>query len=161
MIKHAALLAAAFGLVTSAIALNDDFQSKIITSSNSPLTIIVPDQTYLRVHNFTQGGGSARGYVTSIAGTPAPTATPTPTTTVTPTPTATVTPTATPTPTPTPIPGVVLAATIVDPSATPGQAEVVKGLTFAGPATVTVTRGDMDSVITYNKRAEPTPTPEE
>jgi len=85
MKKQAALIATAFGLVASAIALNEDFQSQIITTTNSPLTIIVPDQAYLRIHSFTQNGGIQRGVVTSVAGTPTPSPTPMPSPTPTPT----------------------------------------------------------------------------
>jgi hypothetical protein len=51
----------------------------------------------------------------------------------------------------------VLTATIVDSAAT--SPEPIKGVTIQGPATVTVTRGDVDCFITYNKRPETTPTP--
>jgi hypothetical protein len=51
----------------------------------------------------------------------------------------------------------VLTATIVDPAA--ASAEPIKGITVQGPATVTVTRGDTDCFITYDKRPQTTPTP--
>jgi len=174
MKKYAAALLVTLSVIACVWALNQDFQSKIVTSANSPLTIIVPDQSYLRIHNFTQQGGTQRGNVTSIASTPtpAPTATPTPSPTPTcspspcpptPTPTPSPTPSATPTPTvtPTPIPGVVLTATIIDANATAN--EPVKGVTIAGPATVSVNCPDPSATcfITYNKRPEATPTPAE
>jgi hypothetical protein len=159
------LVAAAAGiLVFCSLALADVFKSQIVTTSNSPLTVLVPSDTYLRIHAFTQNGGSQRGYITSVAGTPSPTPTITPTptatatATATPTATATVTPTPTATPTPIPTPGVVLTATILQTtsSSTP---EPINGVTIQGPATVTVTRGDTDCFITYNKRPDATPTP--
>jgi hypothetical protein len=72
-----------FLCATAAFALAggfDDFKTKIINDTDSPLAIDVPDHYFLRIYNFTQAGSaSPRGVVIAAAATPAPTPMPTPT----------------------------------------------------------------------------------
>ena len=41
------------------------YHTKVITSSDSPLTLTLAENVFLRIRNFTQEGGSARGTVTA------------------------------------------------------------------------------------------------
>jgi hypothetical protein len=166
MKNSAALLI--FICLTVSIAIASDSKTEIITQTT--LRINVPDHHFVRIHNFTQEGGSTRGVVIASAATPTATPTPTPTPTATPTPTCTPTPcpptptptptptiTPTPTPTPTPPPQTVLTATVIDPTAPP---EFIKTVTIAGPVTLTIAPvSGAKLFITYRKFSEPTPSP--
>ena len=88
----------------------------------------VPDGVFMRVRNFTQDGGTVRGVVT-----------------------VTITGQATST--------VVLAATILEPQSptptpAPSALEPMNTVIIAGPATVTVTAGDVATFVTYRKERE-------
>jgi hypothetical protein len=47
----------------AALALASPFKSKIITGTDSTLSITVPDDHFLKIANFTQDGGTDRGVV--------------------------------------------------------------------------------------------------
>lgn len=50
-------------LATAAVALANPFKSKIISSDDSVLEIIVPGDHFMKITNFTQDGGTDRGVV--------------------------------------------------------------------------------------------------
>ena len=50
-------------LAAAAVAVANPFKSKIITGTDSTLTISVPDDHFLKITNFTQVGGTDRGVV--------------------------------------------------------------------------------------------------
>ena len=50
-------------LAAAAVAFANPFKSKIITGTDSPLVIAVPDDHFLKITNFTQDGGTDRGVV--------------------------------------------------------------------------------------------------
>ena len=50
-------------LATAAVALANPFKSKIISSSDSVLEIIVPGDHFMKITNFTQDGGTDRAVV--------------------------------------------------------------------------------------------------
>ena len=51
-------------LVTASSIFAGPYKTEIISAAGNPLVLTVADQTYLRITNFTQEGGSARGIVT-------------------------------------------------------------------------------------------------
>ena len=62
MITVRFFVAAAF-LAAAVVAFANPFKSKIISSSDSVLEIIVPDDHFMKITNFTQEGGTDRGVV--------------------------------------------------------------------------------------------------
>src|SRR5438034_8449092 len=50
-------------LAAAAVAVANPFKSKIITGTDSTLTISVPDDHFLKITNFTQEGGTDRAVV--------------------------------------------------------------------------------------------------
>jgi hypothetical protein len=50
-------------LAAAAVAFANPVKSKIITGTDSPLVITVPDDHFLKIINFTQDGGTDRGVV--------------------------------------------------------------------------------------------------
>ena len=54
---------AAVFLATAAVGFANPFKSKIISSSDSLLEIIVPEDHFMKITNFTQEGGTDRGVV--------------------------------------------------------------------------------------------------
>ena len=50
-------------LAAASLAFAGVFKTKIITSTDSPLVITVPDDHFIRITNFSQEGGTARGVV--------------------------------------------------------------------------------------------------
>ena len=56
-------LVAAFLLATAVVGFANPFKSKIISSSDSVLEIIVPGDHFMKITNFTQEGGTDRGVV--------------------------------------------------------------------------------------------------
>jgi len=50
-------------LAAAAVAVANPFKSKIITETDSTLTIAVPDDHFLKIASFTQEGGTDRGVV--------------------------------------------------------------------------------------------------
>ena len=55
-------LAAVF-LVAAAVASANPFKSKIVSSSDSVLEIVVPEDHFMKITNFSQDGGTERGVV--------------------------------------------------------------------------------------------------
>ena len=54
---------AAFFFATAAVGFANPFKSKIISSDDSVLEIIVPGDHFMKITNFTQDGGTDRGVV--------------------------------------------------------------------------------------------------
>lgn len=54
---------AAFFFATAAVGFANPFKSKIISSNDSLLEIIVPGDHFMKITNFTQEGGTDRGVV--------------------------------------------------------------------------------------------------
>jgi hypothetical protein len=50
-------------LAAAAVAFANPFKSKIISSNDSALEVIVPDEHFMRITNFIQDGGTDRGVV--------------------------------------------------------------------------------------------------
>ena len=50
-------------LVAAAVAFANPFKSKIISSNDSALEIVVPDEHFMKITNFIQDGGTDRGVV--------------------------------------------------------------------------------------------------
>ena len=50
-------------LAAAAVVFANPYKSKIISSNDSALEIIVPDEHFMRITNFTQDGGTDRGVV--------------------------------------------------------------------------------------------------
>jgi hypothetical protein len=50
-------------LAAAAVVFANPFKSKIISSNDSALEIIVPDEHFMKITNFTQDGGTDRGVV--------------------------------------------------------------------------------------------------
>jgi hypothetical protein len=131
----------------------NEFKSVVIEAGASKL-ITVDKHEIVRIRNFSQEGGDLRGSVTvttdsgtataltatvlSASATPNPTPTPTPT----PVPT-------TPTPTPSPTPGIAR----VQGSSSSGL-EPINSVIIAGPATVSITAGDVPAFVTFRKEAD-------
>jgi hypothetical protein len=132
----------------------NEYKSVVIEPGASTL-ITVDKHEIVRIRNFSQEGGDLRGSVTvttdsgtataltatilSASATPNPTPTPTPT----PVPT-------TPTPTPSPTPAGIAR---VQGSSSSGL-EPINSVIIAGPATVSITAGDVPAFVTFRKEAD-------
>src|SRR5215475_6164549 len=57
------LFVAAFFVAAAAVAFANPFKSKIISSTDSVVEIIVPGDHFMKITNFTQDGGTVRGVV--------------------------------------------------------------------------------------------------
>ena len=127
------------GFATNLVA--GPFRS-LVVEAGTHTDIVVPDGVFMHVRNFTQEGGTDRGVV-SVTMTGQTTSTVVLAATVigVQSTAAAAGPTATPTPTPTPIP----AASALEP---------INTVIVAGPATVTITAGDVAAFITYKKEHE-------
>src|SRR5882757_6485686 len=53
-------------LAAAAVAFANPFKSKIISSSDSVVEIIVPGDHFMKITNFTQDGGTDRGVVEAV-----------------------------------------------------------------------------------------------
>ena len=59
----ARIFVAAFFLAAAAVGFANPFKSKIISSTDSVLEIIVPGDHFMKITNFTQEGGTDRGVI--------------------------------------------------------------------------------------------------
>ena len=140
------LLAIALIAGVSSVFANE-YKSVVIAAGTSKL-VTVDKHEILRIRNFSQEGGDLRGSVTVT--TDSGTATALTATILSASATPNPTPTPTPTPAPTPTPG---APARVQGSSSSGL-EPINSVIIAGPATVSITAGDVPAFVTFRKEAD-------